>query len=343
MKFNIGDKVRFLNETGEGIVTKIINKNSVGVTIEDGFELPFLISELVAIYNETNEKIPFTAPQIVEEIPVVYISNAEKRKETEKGIYLALSPEKLNDIGNTDFNLWLINHTLYDIYYCASIFTGNNYEVFDRGEMAANNSKLIETIDKKKIDGYSTIKLDVLFFSKKPFEHQEPLSEIIKIKPARLFKQNAFLKNDFIPEEALIINVFDFKEDLYFEQPESKSADLSKLLFQKRSSSQSIKTSKPHRINNPEYDTEIDLHIEELIENYGGMSNAEIIQVQLRHFQKALDKAINERYRTLTVIHGVGNGRLKQEVRAILKSMNIRFQDGSYSKYGFGATEVVIS
>lgn len=341
MKFNIGDEVRFLNEKGQGIITKIINKNSVGVTIEDGFEIPFLISELVGIYDHSSRSV--SEKKIAEEPPVVYVNNPEKRQETEEGIYFALSPEKLNDISNSDFNLWLINHTAYDIFYCASVLSAKNYVFFDKGEIGANNSQLIETIDKKKIDEYSNVKLDVLFFSKKPFEHQEPLSEMIKIKPVKLFKPNVFVKNDFIPEEALIINVFDFKEDLYFEQPESHKADLSKLLFQKRSPVQNTKTSKPHRINNPEYDMEIDLHIEELIDNYGGMSNAEIILVQLRHFQGALDKAINQRYRTLTVIHGVGNGRLKQEVRSVLKSMNLRFHDGSYSKYGFGATEVVIS
>lgn len=341
MKFKVGDKVRFLNEKGDGIITRIINKNSVGVTVEDGFEIPFLINELVTVYD-INEK-PVPGPLTIEEPAVVYINDLETRKEKEKGIYLALSPEKLNDIQHSDFNFWLINHTAYDIYYCFSILKGKKYEVFERGEASSFNSKLIETISKKNIDDYSNVKLDLIFYSSKPYDHQQPVSELIKIKPVKLFKPNAFTENDFIPENALIINVLDFKTDNYFEKEGSHKTDLSKLLFQKKSEVQHVKTSKPHRINNPEYEMEIDLHIEELIDHYGGMSNAEIIQVQLRHFQKALDKAINERYRTLTVIHGIGNGRLKQEVRNILKSMNLRFHDGSYSKYGFGATEVVIS
>jgi dsDNA-specific endonuclease/ATPase MutS2 len=74
------------------------------------------------------------------------------------------------------------------------------------------------------------------------------------------------------------------------------------------------------------------------------MSNAEIILVQLKHFQSALDTSINEHYRKLVIIHGVGNGRLKQEVRTILSSYkNLQFHDASYSKYGFGATEILIS
>jgi hypothetical protein len=341
VKLKIGDKVRFLNEKGEGVVTKIINKNSVGVTVEDGFEIPFLINELVTIHDETEKSIP--APVVIEEPAVVYINDSESRKETEKGIYIAISPEKENNIQHSDFNFWLINHTAYDIFFCFSLLKGKKYEVFEKGEADAFNSKLIETIIKKNIDDYSTVKLDIIFYSTRPFDHQQPVSEIIRIKPVKLFKPNAFVKNDFIPEPAIVMSVFSFNQpDYFFSKAESRDTDLSKLLFQKKGAPQNAKTSKPHKINNPEYEMEIDLHIEELIDNYGGMSNAEIIQVQLRHFQKALDKAINEHYRSLTVIHGVGNGRLKQEVRNILISMNLRFHDGSYSKYGFGATEVII-
>ncbi len=189
MNLNIGDKVSFLNEKGKGIVTKIINKKMVGVTIEEGFELPYVISELILL---------------------------------EAAIQKEISPEK-------------------------------------------------------------------------------PIEPAPKI-------------------------------------------DLKKLLSQKKKFSDSPKQSKPHAQNNGMLEMEINLHIEELLDNYKGMSNAQIIQVQLRYFQQALDKAISEHYRKLIVIHGVGNGRLKQEVRALLSAENnLRYYDASYAKYGYGATEIVIS
>lgn len=186
MNLSIGDKVSFLNEKGEGIVTKIINKKMVGVTIEDGFELPFAVSELLLI-------------------------KAVEKKDAPK--------------------------------------------------------KIIE--------------------------------------------------------------------------PEIKT-DLSKLFSQKKKHSDTPQRSKPHAQNNGMLEMEINLHIEELLDNYKGMSNAQIIQVQLSYFQKALDKAVTGHYRKLVVIHGVGNGRLKHEVRSLLTAENFRFHDGSYAKYGYGATEVVI-
>ena len=44
MKFRQGDKVRFLNERGGGVISKIVNPNLVHVTIEDGFDIPVLPS-----------------------------------------------------------------------------------------------------------------------------------------------------------------------------------------------------------------------------------------------------------------------------------------------------------
>jgi len=43
MQINIGDKVRFLNETGGGLVTRIVDANTVMVlNEEDEFEIPTL-------------------------------------------------------------------------------------------------------------------------------------------------------------------------------------------------------------------------------------------------------------------------------------------------------------
>ena len=163
---------------------------------------------------------------------------------------------------------------------------------------------------------------------------------MVKLKPAKFYKDKIFTFNESIQAEALLMQIG--SSDM--EQQEvhiSIDSNLTKQLFQKKSTSESHKKSKPHRNNDPSYEMELDLHIEELLKNYKGMSNAEIIQVQLRHFQINLDIAINEHYRKLIVIHGVGNGRLKQEVHKILSTYkNLQYFDASYSKYGYGATEI---
>lgn len=344
MNFKIGDKVKFLNEKGEGEVSKIINKTTLGITVEDGFEIPFLISDLILIQDETNAPVKEKPISFITTIPSETKINSPKAKHEEEGIYIAFSPEKANDIAHSDFNVWLINHTTYKILFSYSILQNGNYMTIESGELAAFGSMLIETIDRKVLDEYSIFKIDALFFNEEEHDYQLPISEVIKLKPIKLYKENAFLPSAFISEKALVINVSrldDFEEEEYEPAPK---VDLSKILFQKQTHSDAPKKSKPHSNNNPANEIEIDLHIEELLDNYSGMSNAEIILIQLKHFQKTLDKAINGHYRKVVVIHGVGNGRLKQEIRTILSSYNnLRFYDGSYSKYGFGATEIIIS
>jgi hypothetical protein len=52
MKLRIGDKVRFLNEVGEGVVSQIKDKFTVYVEMNDGFEIPIASNQLVPIYTE---------------------------------------------------------------------------------------------------------------------------------------------------------------------------------------------------------------------------------------------------------------------------------------------------
>jgi len=88
---------------------------------------------------------------------------------------------------------------------------------------------------------------------------------------------------------------------------------------------------------------EVDLHIEELEDDLKGLTNGEKLRIQITRFQKELDNAIARKMNKIVFIHGVGSGRLKQEIYTILKIYEgIDFYDASYKKYGFGATEVVI-
>ena len=52
MKFSIGDKVRFVNENMDGIVSAIISNEMVGVTVDNDFEIPVLIGQIVKISFE---------------------------------------------------------------------------------------------------------------------------------------------------------------------------------------------------------------------------------------------------------------------------------------------------
>lgn len=88
---------------------------------------------------------------------------------------------------------------------------------------------------------------------------------------------------------------------------------------------------------------EIDLHIENLVVFPKRLSNAAIVQKQMVFFERYLKLAKQHRKRKYIIIHGVGTGVLKSEIRARLKQFEgIEVNDADYARYGTGATEVYI-
>lgn len=88
---------------------------------------------------------------------------------------------------------------------------------------------------------------------------------------------------------------------------------------------------------------EVDLHIEKLVPSFKGMSNYDILNIQMDTAKGQLDFAIRNRMQKLVFIHGVGEGVLKSELEFMLgRYEQVSFQEASFQKYGFGATEVYI-
>ncbi|MBN8702096.1 MAG: Smr/MutS family protein [Bacteroidetes bacterium] len=86
---------------------------------------------------------------------------------------------------------------------------------------------------------------------------------------------------------------------------------------------------------------EVDLHIHELIDSYKNLSNWDMLQIQLEHLKRKLEFAQRSGIKKVVVIHGVGEGVLKHEIKKVLSGMTrLEYFDASYKKYGFGATEI---
>lgn len=87
----------------------------------------------------------------------------------------------------------------------------------------------------------------------------------------------------------------------------------------------------------------VDLHMENLVEKHSHMTNHEIVLFQLDHLNKKLEGFMRNRVKEFVVVHGIGKGKLKQEVRYILHGYrNIEYMDDHFNGYGVGATRVFI-
>ena len=92
-----------------------------------------------------------------------------------------------------------------------------------------------------------------------------------------------------------------------------------------------------------EFEPEMDLHIEYLVSDYQRLSNNEILSIQLFHFEQYISKAIRLGVDRVFVIHGVGKGKLRDEIATRLVQMDHikSFKNEYHPRYGYGATEVI--
>lgn len=86
---------------------------------------------------------------------------------------------------------------------------------------------------------------------------------------------------------------------------------------------------------------EKDLHFNKLVDFPKNFNRFAKLEIQMREARKFLDKARTSGNKRVILIHGVGEGRLKEEIHTMLERMDgLRFYDASYAEYGRGATEV---
>ena len=88
---------------------------------------------------------------------------------------------------------------------------------------------------------------------------------------------------------------------------------------------------------------EVDLHIHQLVPSTKGMSNYDMLNLQLETAKRQLEFAMSKRIQKVVFIHGKGAGVLEEELKYLFNRYdNVKHYDADYRKYGLGATEVYI-
>ena len=85
----------------------------------------------------------------------------------------------------------------------------------------------------------------------------------------------------------------------------------------------------------------VDLHFDKLVDFPKNYDPQRRLEMQIQIARNTLDKARRGGIRKVIIIHGVGQGLLKEEVHKLLERRDdLIFYDASYARYGRGATEV---
>lgn len=362
MNFRKGDRVKFLNDVGQGVIVRFQDKNIAIVLNDDGFEIPVLMSELLKVeenydFNDEagqeiiteNDQIS-VSKNIIEEVDDLDEDGLNTDKKA--SVFFALVPKNQKDLLNSDLDVYLINDSNFRVLYTISKAENEFQSLFAYGNLEDNTKVNLTSIKRDELNDYEEINFQLIFFRKGNYYLLNPINKTWNVKPARFYKPNTFHENDFFHENAFIyeltseeINLADHVSDSDIEK--AKPARLSAEQAGKvgpaggKETKKQFKSSKSGK--NQEIE-EVDLHIQELVDDHKELSNAEILDIQMSRFTTALDGAVIAGTRRIVFIHGVGNGRLKHEILKTLdqKYPKLRYQDASFKEYGYGATMVII-
>ncbi len=343
----IGDKVRFLNAVGGGVVRKFINKEVVSVEEEDGFETPVLIKECVVVAAagevSATQAMAGDGKSRVEvtqwDKPTV---DVEKREGDQLNVSLAYIPSDSQSLNWSTFDTYLVNDSNYWLMFSYLSQEDGKWIVRYAGMAEPNRKIHLELIKKDDINEIQRVGVQLMAFKKgKAFDLKPSMTVELRLDTVKFYKLNTFVENDYFEEKALIYSIV--KNDFAQQPLVVTDAKLEKALKEKLSVDVvKVKPAQIKRIRNGI--VEIDLHIDSLIDSKAGMSNRDILEYQLEVFNKTLDEYKQQKGQSIVFIHGKGDGVLR---KALLKELGYKYkgygyQDASFKEYGYGATMVTI-
>ncbi|MGE0088754.1 MAG: DUF2027 domain-containing protein [Bacteroidales bacterium] len=356
MALKKGDRVKFLNDIGQGEIIGFKDSKFAIVINDDGFEMPVLITELIKIdskYDMADSGSSDINPNDDDD----FVSNKKKKSDKDEiiaedfssdglltdkkaDIFFALVPKNQKDITNSDIDLFLINDSNFRILYSISNKESELQSLIAYGNLEPNTKTIIGEIKRDNLANFEEILFQIIFFNKGNYYNIQPVNKKFQVRPSRFFKSTIFVQNDFFNELAFVYELTKEEIDMakHITDESINKAIKEKEINQPKKIFQSPKKSENQVIE------EVDLHIQVLVDSHQNLSNSEIVEIQMARFTTALEGGIIAGTRKMVFIHGVGNGKLKQEIRKTIerKYPKLRYQDASFKEYGYGATMVIL-
>jgi hypothetical protein len=169
--------------------------------------------------------------------------------------------------------------------------------------------------------------------SKGRYNRKPPVDSMVDLNLVNFSKESYFRENDYFEEKAIVFNLMDGGPHFH-----TQSITVPDEVMDVKTRADS--PAKPKK-KEPATDTlEVDLHYEG--EATSQLTAGAILALQMSRFHAAIEEAISKNLRRVVIIHGLGQGTLKMQIRKELqeKYPGFIYQDASFREYGFGATMV---
>ncbi|MEJ2594617.1 MAG: DUF2027 domain-containing protein [bacterium] len=351
MKLKVGDKVKFLNERGGGVIRAIIDSKMVRLETEDGFEMPVLASELIRDYRAEKES---GTEYFIQPSAPVKTERAEEPEEgrisginpwgtvkEEKGIYLAYEPHERQWVLTGDLDIVLINHTSFEVLYNLFFLQDGIMRGVDYGSVPYESKIVIDTINRDEIENWTKGFIQLSFHKDEPRKVYLPAHCVINIKPSRFYKEGSYQSSTLLQGKTILISIA--PQNTLQVASDEEEAIKAGIQHQSVPAEPLREKQLIDKHRSAAGEAVVDLHIGEIVDNISGLKSQDMFNLQMDYFRKSLESAIKNDYRKVTFIHGIGNGVLKN---AIIKEMEhyegIENRMANITKFGAGAIDVLI-
>lgn len=336
MKFQVGDKVLILHSEEEGEVVDIINNKMVMVDVR-GVKFPAYIDQLdFPYFKRFSEKkiVPPPAKQkkFIDELPREKKPLADK---TQTGVWLTFIPvmdtDEFGDEIVEELKIHLINRTdkPYKFEYKLNYLSGTDFEF--NNEIAAFQDFYLHDMPFENVNDSPSF--HVVFSLPTPDKKKAEYFETsLKLKPKQVFSRIQEIRRK--GEALFSYQLMEKYPDRAVEEKMGFSSLVNKgyKVYPASHARQHLEPAK----------YELDLHIEQLTPEHSRLSSFEKLALQLQTLEKYLDLAVAHRQASMIVIHGLGTGKLRDEIHEILRMRRDvkSFINRYHPAYGYGATEV---
>lgn len=354
----IGDKVRFLNEVGGGVVSGFQGKNIVLVEDADGFDIPMPVHDCVVIdtddYNMVRPVLKVEAKQDDKKVARPRISASKPELEDDsadslldkmdnivgKGqipqsgssvfrqpemrggdvlnVYLAFVPVDIKAVSTTPFESYLVNDSNYSLYYTYLCAEGKAWSVIGHGLVEPNTKLLLEEFEKTELNDKEHIAIQFVAFKDNRSYALKPTVSVELRIDVVKFYKLHTFGESDFFETPAL--VYDIvRNDVPAKEVYVSAEELQEVLLRKVDEDIHPKARTIMKHGGQQDILEVDLHIGELLDDTRGMSNREMLDYQLDKFREVMEKYKGKPEQRIVFIHGKGDGVLRKAVLDELK------------------------
>jgi DNA-nicking Smr family endonuclease len=353
MVFSIGTKVRLIHTGDEGVVDEWLEHDLIAVRLSDGEVIPVAQDALerAAAISSAKVKAKFVpGKKKVEPLPLQPLpTDSQYTVLNPQGLQLAFDPVMRSDGMPDYYRIYLINDTQQNFLYQLGLSLEKRSVWKTQGRLGPRTMVEAGSLRYSELNNSAEVNIETWRLLPDGKGTGGRLNRNLKLKPTQFFKK--IITAPYLNRQVYLYQLFTIKE--ITEKQEAPKKVPTKESLRQYTSRENIKKKKnaqwfnlqemPHEVwEMAAFKNEIDLHIQSLVDDPASIPKNQILSTQLAHFGRFMESAIRIGVERVFIIHGIGEGKLREAIQNRLKDMPEvnSFKNEYHARYGYGATEV---